>query len=68
MHMSDKETVMMSERDGNFYILVDGQLVLRCSSKRIVEYYYNQFTSDAWQGPRLVVPEPSVSTDSKPRK
>ena len=65
--MSDKETVTMSERDGNFYILVDGRIILRCSSKRIVEYYYNRMISDAWQGPRLVVPESSVSTDSKPR-
>ena len=65
--MSDKETVMMSERDGNFYILVDGRIILRCSSKRIVEYYYNRMISDAWQGPRLVVPEPSGTAGANPR-
>ena len=59
MHMSEKETVQMCDRDGNFYILVDDRIILRSSSKRIVEYYYNRMTSDDWQGPRLVVPEKS---------
>jgi len=66
--MSDKETVTMSERDGNFYILVDDRIILRCSSKRIVEHYYNRMTSDDWQGPRLVVPLASVTAGVNPHK
>jgi len=54
--MSSKETVVMREASGNFYLLVDDKLILRSTSKRIVEYYYNQMTSDKWQGPRLIIP------------
>ena len=58
--MSDEtkwEEIRMAEEDGVFYLLVDEQMILRTTSKRIVEHYYNQMTADDWQGPRVVTPD-----------
>jgi hypothetical protein len=57
--MTDQEeTVVMREASGNFYLLVDDKLILRSTSKRIVEHYYTQMTSDVWEGPRVITPLP----------
>jgi len=57
--MSDEtkwEEIRMAEEDGVFYLLVDERMILRTSSKRIVEYYYKLMISDDWQGPRVITP------------
>ena len=59
--MNDDETtweyIRMAEEDGVFYLLVDEKIVIRTTSKRIVEHYYNQMIADDWQGPRVVTPD-----------
>jgi len=56
MYMESKETIVLEERSGHYYILVDEKLVLRTTDKRTAEHYYNQMTSDKWQGPRVITP------------
>lgn len=51
------ESIRMAEEDGVFYLLVDERIILRTTSKRIVQYYYNQMIADDWQGPRVVTPD-----------
>ena len=51
------EEIRTAEEDGVHYLLVDERIILRTTSKRIVEYYYNQMTADDWQGPRVVTPD-----------
>jgi len=58
--MSDEtkwEEIRMAEEDGVFYLLVDERMILRSSSKRIVEHYYKLMISDDWQGPRVITPD-----------
>ena len=59
--MNDDETkweeIRTAEEDGVFYLLVDERIILRTTSKRIVQHYYDQMTSDAWQGPRVITPD-----------
>jgi hypothetical protein len=62
MHMESKETIVLEERSGHYYILVDEKLILRTTDKRTAEHYYSQMTSDQWQGPRLIVPMHSSRT------
>jgi len=56
--MSSKETVVMHEASGNFYLLVDDKLILRSTSKRVVEHYFELMTSKRWRGPRVITPVP----------
>ena len=57
--MDTYEYIRTAEEDGVFYLLVDERIILRTTSKRIVEHYYNQMISDDWQGPRVILPEKS---------
>ena len=60
--MSDSDTyeyIRTAEEDGVFYLLVDERIILRTTSKRIVEHYYDQMCSDDWQGPRVITPDGS---------
>ena len=58
--MATYEYIRTAQEGEHYYLLVDERIVLRTTSKRTVEYYYNQMTRDDWQGPRVVTPEPKA--------
>ena len=60
--MDTYEYIRTAEEDGVFYLLVDERIILRTTSKRIVEHYYNQMISDDWQGPRVITPDSRSSS------
>jgi len=59
--MESKELIVLEERDGHYYILVDNRLILRTTDRPTANHYYKLLTSDKWKGPRLIIPESSSS-------
>jgi len=54
---------MSSDDQNNHSLYADDRLLLRCSNKRVVEHYYEQFTSPEW-GDRAYEIEPAPSQHS----
>jgi hypothetical protein len=52
---------MAQGTEGVHYLLVNDKIILRTTSKRIVEHYYEQMCSDDWEGERVITPDPSTS-------
>ena len=51
------EIRMAQGTDGVHYLLVNERIILRTTSKRIVEYYYAEMCRDDWEGPRVITPD-----------
>ena len=55
------EIRMAQGTEGVHYLLVNDKIILRTTSKRIVEHYYEQMCSDDWEGERVITPDGSKS-------
>ena len=53
------EIRMAQGTEGIHYLLVNDKIILRTTSKRIVEHYYDLMCRDDWQGERVITPDPS---------
>jgi len=58
------EIRMAQGTEGVHYLLVNDKIILRTTSKRIVEHYYAEMCRDDWQGPRVITPDKSSSRES----
>ena len=52
---------MAQGTEGVHLLLVNDKIILRTTSKRIVEHYYEQMCSDDWEGERVITPDGSKS-------
>jgi len=55
------EIRMAQGTEGVHLLLVNDKIILRTTSKRIVEHYYEQMCSDDWEGERVITPDGSKS-------
>jgi len=55
------DEIRMAQGTEGVHLLLVNEIILRTTSKRIVEHYYEQMCSDDWEGERVITPDGSKS-------